>query len=55
MQTVREMIEEAITEARILEAARDVFDVDNMLSTAMRLSGAPFSLVEYVHTQKRAA
>lgn len=55
MQTVRELIEEAILEARILEAARDVFEVDNMLSIAMRLSGAPFSLVEYVYMQEHGA
>jgi hypothetical protein len=48
MQTLRELIEEAITEARILESARAVFDVDNMLLTAMRLSGAPYSFVEKV-------
>lgn len=53
MQTVRELIEEAITEARIMEAAREVFDVDNMLLTAMRLSGAPYSFVETVY--KRAS
>lgn len=50
-QTVRELIEEAIIEARILESARAVFDVDNMLLTAMRLSGAPFSFVERVFNE----
>ncbi len=50
-QTVRELIEEAIIEARILESARAVFDVDNMLLTAMRLSGAPFSFVEKVYNE----
>lgn len=50
-QTVRELIEEAIVEARILESARAVFDVDNMLLTAMRLSGAPFSFVEKVYNE----
>lgn len=56
-QTVRELIEEAITEARILECARATFDVDNMLLTAMRLSGAPFSFIEMVYgeEQKQAA
>lgn len=54
MQTVRELIEEAIVEARILEAARDVFDVDNLLLTAMRLSGAPFSFVEMVYEKEAA-
>jgi hypothetical protein len=50
-QTVRELIEEAIVEARILESARAVFDVDNMLLTAMRLSGAPFSFIEKVYNE----
>lgn len=54
MQTVRELIEEAITEARIMEAAREVFDVDNMLLTAMRLSGAPYSFVETVYERVSA-
>lgn len=50
-QTVRELIEEAIVEARILEAARAAYDVDNMLLTAMRLSGAPYSFVEKVYNE----
>lgn len=54
MQTVRELIEEAITEARIMEAAREVFDVDNMLLTAMRLSGAPYSFVKTVYERASA-
>jgi hypothetical protein len=49
MQTLRELIVEAIIEARILESARAVFDTDNMLLTAMRLSGAPYSFVERVY------
>lgn len=44
-QTLREMIEEAITEARILECAMNVFDNEHMLLTAMRLSGAPYSFI----------
>lgn len=44
-QTLRETILEAIEEARIMECARDRYDNDNMLLTAMRLSGAPFSFV----------
>jgi len=50
-QTLRELIEEAIIEARILEAARAVYDTDNMLLTAMRLSGAPYSFVEKVYDE----
>jgi len=53
-QTVRELIEEALSEARIMEAARETFDKDNMLLTAMRLSGAPFSFVEMVYEKEAA-
>ena len=49
--TLRELITEAIVEARILESARAVFDVNNMLLTAMRLSGAPYSFVEQVYDE----
>jgi hypothetical protein len=52
--TMRELIEEAIVEARILESARAVFDVDNMLLTAMRLSGAPYSFVESLYVNELA-
>lgn len=50
--TMRQLIEEAIIEARILESARAVFDVDNMLLTAMRLSGAPYSFVESLYVNE---
>lgn len=50
--TMRKLIEEAIIEARILESARAVFDVDNMLLTAMRLSGAPYSFVENLYVNE---
>lgn len=53
-QTLRELIEEAIVEARILERARAVYDVDNMLLTAMRLSGAPFSFVQMIYEKEAA-
>jgi len=49
--TLRELIEEAIVEAEILECARSKFDVENMLLTAMRLSGAPYSFVEEVYNE----
>jgi len=51
MQTLRELIEEAIVEADMLECARAHYDVDNMLLTAMRLSGAPYSFVEKVYDE----
>lgn len=49
--TLREMIEEAITEAEIMECARARFSTDNMLLTAMRLSGAPYSFIEEVYNE----
>lgn len=42
---LKDLILEAITEARIMECARDVYDENNLLLTAMRLSGAPYSFV----------
>lgn len=53
MMTVRETIKEALEEAIILECAREEFDRDNMILTAMRLSGAPFSFVEQVAHEER--
>jgi hypothetical protein len=47
--TLREMIQEAIVEAEIMEYARSTFSLDNMLLTAMRLSGAPYSFIERVY------
>ena len=45
-QNLKELILEAIVEARIMECARDVYDENNLLLTAMRLSGAPYSFVQ---------
>lgn len=53
MMTVRETIKEALEEAVIMECAREEFDRDNMILTAMRLSGAPFSFVEIVASEQR--
>lgn len=53
-QTVRELIEEALVEARIMESARETFSKDNMLLTAMRLSGAPFSFVQMIYEKEAA-
>ena len=50
-KTLRELIEEAIFEAKILEYAREKFDVDNMLLTVMRLSGAPYSFIQRVYNE----
>ena len=47
-QTLKELIIETVEEARILECAREKYDEDNVLLTAMRLSGAPFSFIKEV-------
>jgi hypothetical protein len=51
-QSVREMIEEALQEAKILESALEEFDEEHMLYTAMKLSNAPYSMVETVYREK---
>lgn len=43
---LKELILEAITEARIMECAHDVYDENHILLTAMRLSGAPYSFIQ---------
>ena len=53
--TLKEEIEEAIDEAKILECARDTYDESHMLFTAMKLSGAPFSFVEQVFRESKNA
>lgn len=45
-------IQEALKEAEMLERGRETYDIDNMLLTAMRLSGAPFSFVEMVYKRR---
>lgn len=54
-KSVRELIEEALAEAKILESALEEFDEEHMLYTAMKLSGAPYNLIEdfYKKSQKR--
>lgn len=52
MKNLKVVIEEALEEAEILEMGRTNYDPDNMLLTAMRLSGAPYSFIEYVANQK---
>lgn len=47
-----DQIVEAIEEARILECAMEHYDTGHMLTTAQRLSGAPFSFVEEVFQKK---
>ena len=47
-KTLEELIVEALEEAKILECARDKYEEDNVMLTAMRLSGAPYSFVKKV-------
>jgi hypothetical protein len=47
-KTLEELIVEALEEAKILECARDKYEEDNVMLTAMRLSGAPYSFVEQI-------
>lgn len=46
--TLYDLIVDALNEAVILEAGRGVYDRDNIIYTAMRLSGAPYSFTEEV-------
>ncbi len=52
LPTLKDDIVLALEEANILEMGRDTFDENNMLTVAMRLSGAPWSFVEQVYTQE---
>lgn len=51
-KSVREHIEEALEEAKILESALEEFDEEHMLYTAMKLSGAPYSFIEEIYLKK---
>jgi hypothetical protein len=48
-KTVFELASEAIEEAKILESAFDVFNVNNMLLTAESLSNVPYFMVKEVY------
>lgn len=49
---IRELIIDALSEAKIMEMARDNPDNDHMLYVAQRLSGAPFSFVRDVYERR---
>lgn len=51
-KSVRELIEEALEEAKILESALEEYDEEHMLYTAMKLSGAPYSYVQEIYQKK---
>ena len=50
---VREIIEEAIDEARILECALDEYDEDHLLFVAQKLSGCSFGFVKEVFEDQK--
>lgn len=52
-KSVYELIVEAIEEAKILECAHDTYNEDNVLLTAMRLSGAPYNFIEQVYVNAK--
>ena len=45
-----ECIVEALEEAKIMECVREVYEEDNMLYVAQKLSGAPYSFINDVYT-----
>lgn len=51
--TLEQNIRDAIQEAMILETARDSFDRENVIYTAQRLSGAPYSFVKEIFSEMR--
>lgn len=53
-QSVEETITEALVEAQILEGALEKFDKEHMLYTAMKLSGAPYNLIEEVYKKSKS-
>lgn len=48
-----EEIIEAIEEATILECALDEYDEDHILYVAQKLSGAPFSFVQKIYSERK--
>lgn len=48
-----EEIIEAIEEAIILECALDEYDEDHILYVAQKLSGAPFSFVQKIYSERK--
>jgi hypothetical protein len=51
-KSTREMIEEALAEAHILEGALEEPDEEHMLYTAQKLSGAPYSFIYDIYQNK---
>lgn len=51
-KTLKEMIDDALDEASILESGHEKFDEERMLLVAMKLSGAPYSFIEQVYKMR---
>jgi hypothetical protein len=51
-KSTKEMIEEALAEAHILEGALEEPDEEHMLYTAQKLSGAPYSFIYDIYQNK---
>lgn len=52
-KTLKEMIDDALNEAKILESGHESFDEERMLLVAMKLSGAPYSFIEQVYKMRK--
>lgn len=52
-KTLKEMIDDALDEAYILESGNEIFDEARMLLVAMKLSGAPYSFIEQVYVARK--
>jgi hypothetical protein len=50
---LNDQIKEALTEAMILECAREEYDEDHLLYVAQRLSGAPYSFIKEIHNKSK--
>lgn len=51
-KTVRELAYEAIGEAMVLELGREIYDPDNVLHVAEKLSGIPYSWIKWIMEEK---
>lgn len=52
-KTLKDMIDDALDEAYILESGHEKFDEERMLLVAMKLSGAPYSFIEQVYATRQ--
>lgn len=52
-KSVKELVNEALQEAKILESALEEFDEEHMLYTAMKLSGVQYNVVEEIYKSQK--